>query len=272
MPRARRVLLTGATGYLGRFVHRVLLHRGDEVITLGRTHADVSADVADLDGLSAQLGGLDADLALHAGAVSQMGVCAAEPAVADRVNGDASGRIAARFPTLYVSTDLVFDGASAPYRADAVPQPLSAYGRSKTRGEDFVRAAAGLVVRVPLLFGPSHDGRRGASDMLRHALNEGRGLGLFVDEFRTPLHVADAAAGLVRLLESLPERAGSVVHLGGPERVSRYDFAERFGAVHGLDMDRVEAVASSDPTRPKDVSLVSDVDARRSLDAMLRDS
>jgi dTDP-4-dehydrorhamnose reductase len=272
MPQARRVLLTGASGYLGRYLSRVLLHRGDEVVTLGRSGTDVVADLGDPRGVAAALDDARADVALHAGAVSQMGVCASDPARADRVNAGASGQIALALPTLFVSTDLVFDGDAAPYGSDATPAPRSEYGRSKARGEELVRAASGLVVRVPLLFGPSHDGTRGASDMLRHALSEGRDLRLFVDEFRTPLHVADAAAGLVKLLESLPERAGSVVHLAGPERISRHGFAERFASVHGLDMDGIEATESSDPTRPRDVSLVSDVPPRRSLDAMLRDS
>lgn len=272
MQRTRRVLLSGATGYLGRHLHRALLARGDEVVTIGRREADVVADFGDPEGVDASLREVAADMALHAGALSQMGACATDPDAAGRINAEASARIAARLPTIYVSTDLVFDGASAPYGADAAPAPLSAYGRSKARGEELVRAAGGLVVRVPLLFGPSHDGRRGASDMLRAALVDGRRLGLFVDEFRTPLHVGDAARGLIDLLAALPGRAGGIAHLGGPERISRFAFAERFVAVHGLDMDGIEPAESSDPSRPRDVSLVSDVAPRRSFDAMLRDS
>jgi dTDP-4-dehydrorhamnose reductase len=272
MQSAKRVLLTGATGYLGRFLRKVLLHHGADVVTLGRSDADLTVDLGDLAALESALDSAAVDFALHAGALSQMGVCAADPASAERVNGDASGLIAERFPTLFVSTDLVFDGASAPYVAGASPAPLSAYGRSKARGEEQVRAAGGLVVRVPLLFGPSHDGLRGASDMVRRALAGGGRVGLFVNEFRTPLHVADAAASLVRLLDAVPDRAGSVLHVAGPERVSRHGFAERFAAAHGFDLECVDAVESTDASRPRDVSLVSDVESRRSLDAMLRDS
>lgn len=272
MPRTRRVLLSGATGYLGRHLHRALLARGDEVVTIGRREADLVADFGNPEALAAALLDVPADVVLHAGAMSQMGACSADPDAAEQVNARATATIAQSLPTLYVSTDLVFDGASAPYDSGAQPSPLSAYGRSKALGEDRVRAARGLVVRVPLLFGPSHDGRRGASDMLRAALVEGRTLGLFVDEFRTPLHVVDAARGLIDLLAALPERAGGVAHLGGPERISRFAFAERFVAVHGLDMDGIEPAESADPTRPRDVSLVSDLAPRRSFDAMLRDS
>ena len=58
-------------------------------------------------------------------------------------------------------------------------------------------AAGARVARIPLLFGPSFDGRRGATDMIRASSD---GVTLYTNEHRTPLHVADAARGLVELL------------------------------------------------------------------------
>jgi dTDP-4-dehydrorhamnose reductase len=127
------------------------------------------------------------------------------------------------------------------------------------------------VVRVPLLFGPSFDGTRGATDMLRSAHREGRELTLFEDEFRTPLHVADAADLLLDLCVD-PPASGSVLHLAGPERLSRFAFAQRFAALHPDATPAFRPVRSSDPRRPPDVSLRADRPARRSLDEMLLDS
>jgi dTDP-4-dehydrorhamnose reductase len=211
------------------------------------------------------------DVVLHAAAMASMGACEADPAAAWRRNAEATSALAGSGArTVFVSTDLVFDGRSAPYAADREPGPVSAYGRSKVGGEAAVRAAGGLVVRVPLLFGPSFDGRRGATDMLRVARAEGRTLSLFTDEFRTPIHASDAARRLADL--ALAPAVRGTVHVAGPERLSRYEFAERFATVQGWGERPWRAARSEDPTRPPDVSLEASEPAARSLDAMLRDA
>ena len=167
-----------------------------------------------------------------------------------------------------MSTDLVFDGLRAPYGPHDSPRPLSVYGSTKVDGEQAVLAAGGTVVRVPLLIGPSHDGRRGATDMLRAAIQAGRRLDLFTDEFRTPLHAVDAARGLV---DVLLDGATGIFHLAGHERLSRWELAQRFCALHGLPAESLNPARSRDPGRPADVSLEG-VEPTRSLDEALRDS
>ena len=90
---------------------------------------------------------------------------------------------------------------------------------------------------------------------------------LYTNEHRTPLHVADAARGLVELL--LDDGDAEVLHLGGPERISRYELGRLFVDRAGLPSDRVRAGECDDPLRPRDVSLVSDWSGARSLEAAL---
>jgi dTDP-4-dehydrorhamnose reductase len=267
-----RILLTGSSGYLGHHLAAALRARRIDFVTAARSGGDLDLDLddPDVDRLAAGIARARVDSILHAAATSSLAACEADPDGALRRNGEATGRLAALAPLILVSTDLVFDGDAAPYRAADEPRPRSAYGTSKRLGEQRTLAAGGLVVRVPLLCGPSFDGRRGATDMLRAARAEGRRLELFVDEFRSPLHVADAAAALVELACS-GERG--IVQLAGPERVSRYEFAERFAAVHGWPAAEQpwRPARAADPRRPRDVTMVSDR-AFRPLDAMLADS
>lgn len=65
-----KVLVTGATGYVGREVVSQLLERGDEVTGLGRTRPDgelpfVQADLADGPGLASALSDRTFDCVLH---------------------------------------------------------------------------------------------------------------------------------------------------------------------------------------------------------------
>jgi dTDP-4-dehydrorhamnose reductase len=260
------VLLTGASGYLGHHLGAALGARGLAWLAAGRGAAGLALDLERPETIEAALRAARPDRVLHAAAFASLPACEAEPARAAAVNTQATERLAqaARGRLLFVSTDLVFDGTRAPYRPGDPPTPLGVYARSKAAAEAAVRAAGGLVVRVPLLFGPSHDGRRGATDAIRAAAGP---VPLFTNEFRTPLHVADAARGLV---ECLLEGAGAgIVHLAGPERVSRYELGRRFLAAARLSQVVLEPVVCRDALRPHDVALASDWSCGRSLDAAL---
>lgn len=264
-----RFLLTGASGYLGHHLADELRRRGLPFLTAGRAGCDVRLDLAHPASIPAALAGVRADLVLHAGALASLAACEADPARADAVNHAASRRLAERAGgrIVLVSTDLVFDGTAAPYAAAAAPAPLGAYARSKARAEQAVLGAGGVVARVPLLFGRSFDGRRGATDMIRSAAGPIR---LFTNEHRTPLHAADAARGLVEI--ALTRSGPATFHLAGPERVSRFELGRRFLAATGLAGPRLGPVECTDPLRPRDASLLSDWDCGRSLDAALAES
>ena len=260
------VLLTGYSGFLGHYLADEIRGRGLRLVRAGRRDPDVAVSLEDVASVATAVDEADPDIVLHCGALSQMGACEQDPELAVRINAESTRAFAeSGVWTVVVSTDLVFDGSQAPYDTAAAPNPLSAYGRSKVAAEAAVLAGQGLAVRVPLLFGKSFDGRRGATDMLRGAGDQR--LTLFTNEHRTPLHAADAARGLVDLLADR-DRTG-IVHLAGPERVSRFEFAQRFCALSGLSSESFSAGECEDPQRPRDVSLTTDWDPGRSLDEAL---
>jgi dTDP-4-dehydrorhamnose reductase len=66
----------------------------------------------------------------------------------------------------------LLDGTCPPYRDGDTPNPLNAYGRSKLEGERALLDStdAGLVLRLPLLFGPIVDWRESALTSLVPAI------------------------------------------------------------------------------------------------------
>jgi len=268
---APRILVTGAQGFLGAYVVRAIESAGFGAVTTSRSGGDAQVDLLAPGMIAAVIEGLQPDLVVHLAAMSRMAECEADPDRASRVNAGVAELFAERFGArmLFASTDLVFDGHSGPYDEDAATAPLSAYGASKAEGEERVRNRGGRVVRLPLLFGGDDHGR-GATASLRKAIQAGDRYTLFTNEYRTPLHAADAAQALVEFV--VDPDGPNMFHLPGPERVSRWELAQRFATVQGLPMTTLGSAECQDPLRPRDVSLLSAWRAQRSLDEMLLDS
>jgi dTDP-4-dehydrorhamnose reductase len=114
-----------------------------------------------------------------------------------------------------------------------------------------------IVCRMPLMYGQPGPGGRNFMGSLAAALREGREVRLFVDEFRSVVCASDAAAGLFLALDKRP----ALLHLGGRERVSRYEFGALLAACLGADprllVPSHQADVSMPAARPPDVSLDS---------------
>ena len=134
---------------------------------------------------------------------------------------------------VFISTDLVFNGERGGYREEDEPAPLSVYGRSKRDAEAIVRASPNsVVVRLSLLYGPSLNGCPSFFDEQTVALRTGRNVTLFTDEWRTPLDLPTAARALAALAAA---DATGLLHIGGPERLSRYEMGLRLASSLGAE-------------------------------------
>jgi hypothetical protein len=104
--------------------------------------------------------------------------------------------------------------------------------------------------------GRTHGPHPSATEAIAWALAEARPLRLFTDQYRTPVDPESVADALTALLSGGP---GGLYHLGGPERLSRFELGLRVAAVLGLDPRRHRAGPPGGPAfdapRPADVSL-----------------
>lgn len=264
-----RWLVTGASGQLGGHVVRRLARRGDDVLALaGRGEvgtpgvAIARPDMRDADALQNSVRDYRPTNIIHTAATTSVADAYANPADAHRINVDATtalvdaaGRVGARF--VFTSTDMVFDGTAAPYGEEDRPRPLSVYGQTKVDAEGTVLAGQRtLVVRPPLMYGFPVTPRATTFAQQVEALRTGRPLKLFADEFRTPAWVGDVAAGLIGLAE---RDAGGVLHMPGPQRLSRYEMVAAFAKLLGIERPNLEPVSrlsvAGAEARPADLSL-----------------
>jgi dTDP-4-dehydrorhamnose reductase len=265
-------LLTGASGQLGAYLLRELTACGAAVTAWSGTRRGElfgvplqPVDLADADAVADAFRRARPEVIVHAAAVASVAECHRDPPRARRVNVGGTATLAelaaaAGARLVLVSTDLVFDGESPPYREEDLLAPLSVYGRSKADAEAAASLAAprAAVARVSLLYGRALTGRPSFFDQQAEALRAGRPVTLFADEWRTPLHLATAAQALVALARS---DFSGVLHVGGPERLSRLEMGQRLARFLGADPSVIVATRRADAPapepRPRDVSLDS---------------
>jgi GDP-4-dehydro-6-deoxy-D-mannose reductase len=147
---AKRVLITGASGFAGRWLARACVEAGDDVLGIGRT-ADPAAesfellalDLRDGDGVRKLFRTRAPEVVYHLAALSSVGHSWEDPAgtmsenVASAVNMLEALRLEApRARTVWVSTCEVYGSPSTlPISEDAPLVPANPYAVSKLAGE-----------------------------------------------------------------------------------------------------------------------------------------
>ena len=183
-----RLAITGTTGRVGRALADHL-SKEHEVIELPRTRLDLSDPFS-----IGQVAGLDFEVLLNPGGLTNLEQCEDEPDLACQVNQFAPARLAGIChhlgrKMLHFSTDYVFDGIDArPRREEDTPAPLSVYGRTKEAGERGVLAAGGTVLRVSWVFGPE---KPAFPDLVLDRALAGEEVAAVADKYSLPTYTTD---------------------------------------------------------------------------------
>ena len=230
----QKLLVTGASGFLGwnlcqqaqsnwevygtYFSHEVKIPR----VTLFKT------DLKDYAALNELFNSIKPDAVIHTAAASKPNYCQTHRQEAYAINVDAAVNIARlcserSIPCAFTSTDLVFDGKNPRYKESDPVCPINYYGEQKAIAEQKMSEIypAIALCRMPLMFGaPSPVSPSFLQGMVNN-LKTGKEVNLFTDEFRTPASARAASEGLLLAVE---KQVKGVLHLGGKERISRYNF------------------------------------------------
>ena len=226
-----RILVTGATGYLGWRHAALLAERGHEVTALARPgHRDRAAaralDVVEVDAGAPEARDLVAgcDAVLHFAGMPDPARSRADPAMAVRENAGT---------TVNLLEACAEHGAGLIYPSSvraALSPPPDAYAMSKRLGEEASRAhrARATVVRLPSVFGPGQvtwEGATGAIAAFAARALEGRPIVIPGNPSRTRdfVYVDDLVDGLERLAAEGPWDA--VLHAGSGIATSLEDAA-----------------------------------------------
>lgn len=244
-----RVVVTGATGFVGSALAQALVKRGDEVVALARPTSDRSrlaetavewamADVTEPDSLQGVFAGADA--VIHsAGMLGQAGVA---DEVYMRLNVEGTRHVLAEAVAAGVgrvlhvsSTGVIGPVGDEAAGEDAPLFPDTPYEKSKALAEDvvlgFVREQGvnGVIARPSFLYGPGDTHVLG----LFKAIEKGQFF--YIDGGKAlchPAFIEDAVQGMLLCLDH--GRAGEIYHVTGERPVSFKEFGETVAQVLGV--------------------------------------
>lgn len=222
-----RVLLTGASGFLGRYVLGQLTQRGIDAIVVGRSRPAehggdfIQADLLQNDNCSAVVQRASATHLLHLAWYAEHGAYWASPLNLRWL--EASVRLVEAFcsaggqKVVAAGTCAEYDWSCGYCREDTTPlTPASMYGTAK----DATRRLAAAVCsahqvafawgRIFLPYGQGEDSRRLIPSLLEVFQGRRPPFGVNATAYRDFLHAEDVARGFMRLLLSDAEGAYNI--------------------------------------------------------------
>ncbi|OGR43282.1 MAG: dTDP-4-dehydrorhamnose reductase [Elusimicrobia bacterium GWA2_61_42] len=229
-----RVFITGSKGQLGAaFVRRFQANGWDYAA------ADLDTlDISDGNAVMAAIMPYRPALILNCAAYNLVDKAETDSAAAFAVNAEGPRLLALAARKLeatlvHYGTSYIFDGEkSSPYTETDKPSPLSNYGHSKLKGEEYALQAPGsLVLRLSWVFG------QGAQNFIHKvkgwAANAGP-LRVAADEVAGPTSTED----IVNVtLEALKRGLTGTWNLTNTGSCSRYDWAKLILKEYGLDKE-----------------------------------
>ena len=241
------LLVFGQSGQVARELQLLAA----DAIYLGRAEADLMDPAA----CAAAIHRHKPRAVINAAAWTAVDKAEAEETAATLVNGAAPMAIAQAcaalgVPFVHISTDYVFDGAGdQPFAPDHPTAPLGAYGRSKLKGEQGVRAAGGahVILRTSWVF--SAHGTNFVKTMLRLGC-ERASLNVVADQVGGPTPARAIARACLQIADDLasdPVKSGTY-HFSGTPAVSWADFARAIMDQAGLGCQITDIPSTAYPT------------------------
>ena len=143
---------------------------------------------------------------------------------------------------IYISSNGIYDGNSAPYSEDDEAHPINYYGQIKLEGENISRrsAARWSIIRPILLYGWNHPGgRQNIATYALSRLEKGEKVFAYADVFVNPVFAPACADAIWKIIE---EEKYEIFNIAGKDTVSIYSLVRSAAEAFDLDLNLVVPV------------------------------
>ncbi|XP_036247596.1 methionine adenosyltransferase 2 subunit beta [Molothrus aeneus] len=255
---SRRVLITGATGLLGRAVFKEFNENNWNAVGCGYRRAQPRFEHVNLlDSIAVHdiIHDFQPHVIVHCAAERRPDVVEGQPDAASQLNVAASANLAkeaagVRAFLIYISTDYVFDGTSPPYKETDVPNPLNFYGKTKLEGEKAVleNNEDTAVLRIPVLYGEVERLEESAVTVMFDKVQfSNKSANMDHWQQRFPTNVKDVAAVCRQLAEKrmLDPSIKGTFHWSGNEQMTKYEMACAIADAFNLPSSHLRPITDS---------------------------
>ena len=254
-----KIMILGANGFTGRRIlkrlspsHQVLACSLHPDILLEEGYLFKTLNMQDFESMDAILNDFQPDVIINASALSVVDYCEQHPEEAYALNVLAVKHLAEYSQAtscrlIHLSTDFVFDGmATEAYTETDIPNPVNYYGKTKRWSEEAIEQTCTnyAIARVEVVYGKPFPGQHGnIVHLVKSRLENGQGIRVVSDQFRSPTWVEDIARAIESLLS---EKHQGIYHICGSETLSVADIAYRTAKYFGLDTSLIQAVTTEE--------------------------
>ena len=233
-----KLLIVGASGFIGRQLHRESLSRGYDV--LGTQSSDQCNDLIPFNLLNDRiedvlpttfLQGSEPIYAVICAAISKIEFCSKNRELTHQVNVTNTIQLLKDLQSLgiksvFLSSDAVYDGQKGHYSEEVEGSPVNEYGRHKAKVEDYILkyAPTDLVLRLSKIVGDNPYESHLFSEWYQ-CIKFGKAIVQFDGQVFSPTYVGDIAEGI---LNSLKKEISGLYNMANPEFFSREELARQF--------------------------------------------
>jgi dTDP-4-dehydrorhamnose reductase len=228
-----RVVITGAAGMVGStFVSSL----SDRCVCygLGRKKDSLISHVIDLTHVGTTqrvLNEIHPTLVIHCAALTNLEYCEQYPDEAELINIGITNTIVTwceehDVPLVYISTAGIFDGMKEWYKEEDIPNPPTIYGKTKLRAEQrVVQYKKSYIFRAGWMIGggPNRD-KKMIGKLMNQIQADAPRLSVVNDIYGTITYTPDLVS---TILSVLPTQQYGIFHIAAPERLTRFEIAEK---------------------------------------------
>ena len=231
---ARKILITGAEGQLGKYLQFNLKDKYDVIPTAKSLSVKsggkyiTTLDITNRTDVEICIDKVQPDIIINCAAYTDVDGSETNKKLARKVNViGLQNLIRASHPNTYfiqISSDYIFDGNAGPYSENDHSYPINYYGKTKLEAENILRGSKRrhLIIRPNVLYSEGLTFKGNFFAWVYKSLLSNQSISVVSDQISNPTYIYHLSQAIFQCIILNLE---GIYHYGSDDYISRYDFA-----------------------------------------------